>query len=261
MLAPRGGLLLRLVLLEDVPGHPAPSLSVLVGVVSGVLSVTSGLVLERSANHVVDDILLLVRHSVIDFLDGRTVGMLHRLVLVILAVVLTLDIRLKIELKTGVDDGLVLQLDGLAVRVLDREVVDDGTRIGASHHEADLTDHAVDDVGRLLHELVCEDGQRRDVAVHHQRLGVLSRVGVVEVTVGVDAIRSILQHRMTENVGGLVVAMLPDQRHGHLVLVLEGIRHDGPTVGALETGLSGPTAEVGLPVGVHQAATHDQVVT
>ena len=51
---------------------------------------------------------------------------------------------------------------------------------------------------------------------------------------------------MTENVLGGVVAVLPDQRNRDLVLILEGVRPNGTSVGALEISLGCPTAEVGF---------------
>jgi hypothetical protein len=121
-----------------------------------------------------------------------------------------------------------------------------GTRVGTRQNERDLTDHAVEDLLALLDQLVGVDRELVDVLVLDEGLAVLTLRRRVEEAVGVDALVPGLEDRVTQNVVGAVVAVLPDERNRHLVLVLEGLRHDGPTIRALETSLSRPTAEIGF---------------
>jgi hypothetical protein len=50
---------------------------------------------------------------------------------------------------------------------------------------------------------------------------------------------------VTKHIRRVIMGVLPDQRDSHLVLMLEGLGHDGSTIAALETGLRCPTTEIG----------------
>jgi hypothetical protein len=107
-------------------------------------------------------------------------------------------------------------------------------------------DHTVEDLLAPLDQLVGVDRKRRDVAVLNEGLGLLAGLSLIEKAVGVNTFVSSFQNRVTQHVGRIVVTVLPDERNGHLVLVLERLRHDGSTISALETSLGCPTAEVSL---------------
>jgi hypothetical protein len=126
----------------------------------------------------------------------------------------------------------------------DVHLLDERTRVRTREHEAELADHAVHDRPALLLELVGEDGKHGDVTVLHCLLEVLRLRGVVEVRVGVHTLRAGLEDRVTENVLGLAVDVVVDERDLHAVLMLEGIGKDGPPVRALESSLGCPAAEV-----------------
>ena len=128
------------------------------------------------------------------------------------------------------DDRLVVDLLVGSVAMGEAHVVDRGAGIGPGEHEAHLTDHAVNDVRALLLELVCVDGQRRNVAMLDQFLGILPGRSGVERAVGVDTVAALLQIRMTQDVVRRIVHMLPYQRHGCPVAIAEGTRTNGTTV-------------------------------
>jgi hypothetical protein len=205
----------------------------------GTISVSNaGCLLERSTEHVVDGLLLLVRHLVVDVRDSLVdvglVGVLDRRTIGVL------------ERQVGEDDCLVLELVDGTVGVSHGDVVDLRTRVGAGQNQRHLPDHAVENLLALLDQLVGVDRELVDVLVLNEDLGVLTGRRRVEEAVGVDALVTVLENRVAEDVVGRVVAVLPDERNSHLVLVLEGLRHDGPTIRALETSLGRPTAEIGF---------------
>ena len=151
-----------------------------------------------------------------------------------------------LELEAGVDDGLVVQGLDEVVRVSDTDLVDESAGIGTAQDQAQLTDDAVEDLLGLLLQPVRVDRERDDVSVLDQRLGVLGLGGVVEVGVCVHTVLTLLENRMTQNVLGVVVGVLPDEGDRCLVLVRERTPHDRSTVGALESHLGCVPAEVSV---------------
>jgi hypothetical protein len=266
VLLPVGGVLLVL-LLEEVAAHrPGSFLLVVVGRVrfgSGML----GLVLrafQRRAHHVVDDVLLLFRHAVIDGLDGlalvlggvRGLGVGLGVGLGLLETVAAVGV---LEREAGVDDRLVVEGDDVAVAVREANVVDQSAGVRTGEDEADLTDHAVRHRLRLLDQLVGVDREVLDVLVLDELASGVGLLRLVEIAVAVDAVVTILEDGMTEYVLRLVMVVLPHQRDRGLVLVLEGVGQNRPPIGALQVGLGGPPAEVGL-LAVHEAAADDDVI-
>jgi hypothetical protein len=108
---------------------------------------------------------------------------------------------------------------------------------------------AVEDLLGPLNKLVSENRQRLDVTVLNERLGRLTCWRIVEESAAVHALVASLEDCVTQNIFRIVVRVLPDQRNGHLILVLEGLRHDGSTIAAPETSLGRPTAEIGFGKG------------
>jgi hypothetical protein len=75
-------------------------------------------------------------------------------------------------------------------------------------------------------------------------LGGLGLFALVEEPVGVDTFLTVLENGMTQNIVGIRVTVLPNQRDLRLVLMAEGPRHDGTTIRALEPRLGRPSAEI-----------------
>ena len=90
----------------------------------------------------------------------------------------------------------------LAVSVRDLDVVDQGARIGTRQDQGDLANDAVRDLLGLLDELIGEDRERGDVLVLHQRLRVLRLRGLVEISVAVRTLVTMLQDGVTQHVLG-----------------------------------------------------------
>ena len=102
----------------------------------------------------------------------------------------------------------------------------------------------MDDVLVLLGELVSVDRHGVDVAVKNQLLGVLCSVRVVEVSVCVYSIVSVLQNGVAENVVGLIVPVHPHERHLMTVVLLESVVTNHSPIRALKVVLGGVTTEV-----------------
>src|SRR5690606_30659252 len=130
------------------------------------------------------------------------------------------------------------------VTVLNIDTFDVGARVGSRKNQTDFPDVAVENVLPLLLQVVGIDRQHVDVAMLDELLGLLPLLGVVEETVGVDASGPVLEERMSQNVTGSIVLMLPDERDLDLILMLEGPSLDGSTISTQEVMLGSVTAEV-----------------
>ena len=239
------GLLSVVLLLEDVATRHV--FTFLVGV--GVLGFVVGIVFcsgECLSEHVMEYLLLLLGHGVVDVLDRLAFLILFGLgVLDVVLGLLILVFELEgIELQTGVDDGLVFEGVLRPIGMLNRDTLDESAGVGARKHQTDLTNHAVHDSLRSLEEVVCPDGHHLHIAVLHCFCSVPSLGRLVEETVPVDAILTMLEDDMSEDALRISVSVLPDERHLHLVLVSERIRQDGSSVGALQARLGDVATEI-----------------
>src|SRR6478735_1383060 len=155
------------------------------------------------------------------------------------------------EFQTGVDDRFVIERDHVTIAVSESNVVDERAGIGPRQYETQLTNHPVKHLLGLFDKLVRIDRKRLDVAVLYESLGIDCRRGLVEEPIAVNPVFTILENSMSEYVARLIVRVLPNQRNSFLILMLEGIWHDRPSVGALETGFGGVATKIWLPLCSH----------
>ncbi len=228
-----------------------------------VLSGTVGRLGSGDADHVVDDVLLLVGQGVVHVHDRLVVV----LVLGVRAVAVTTAVaggsgdglgcglghrgsfdgvgeRVLVDVEAVHDDDLAIAVLQLTVGVLDLDLVDHSAGVGTGEDQADLLDLAVHDRLALHDETVGVDRHRLDVLVLDVLSCVLPLLGVVEEPVGVDAVLTVLQDRVTQHVLRVVVAVVVHERHLRLVLVRERSGRDGLAVGALDVCLGGVAAEI-----------------
>ena len=146
-------------------------------------------VLGSPLDHIVNEVLLLVSHLIVD--------VLKRALRVVFSIGMRNDrgghSREAVELVPREDDDLVIHRLLKAVVGKDH-VIDLGFRVCAAQNKTDLTDHAVHDVLRTLDDIRGVNGHRIDVAVLDSRSRVLGMVGVVEAAVSVNAIGAVLKH-------------------------------------------------------------------
>ena len=147
------------------------------------------------------------------------------------------------ELEPGVDDCFLALRDS-AITVPEGDVVDKSPGVGGRENEAHLDNVAMNHIGPILRQSVRVDGHRVDVAVREEILDVLGSIGLVQITVGVDTIITVLKKGVTENIVRLVVRVLPDERDLTTVVVLEGVVSNNTAIGALQVVLRGVATEV-----------------
>ena len=140
------------------------------------------------------------------------------------------------------DDGRVSRI----IAVSHRDVLDSSSRIGPSKNQGNFNDVSVFYNGTLLSELIREDRHSVNVAMLNQFACVFSLLAPIKEAVGVDAITSVLEHCVTENIGDFAVTVLPNKRHNGPIVLRECIVADSSTIATLNAGNSGPAVEVGL---------------
>ena len=78
----------------------------------------------------------------------------------------------------------------------------------------------------------------------HRLHGVLSCVRLIEESVRINTIVSVLQLGVTENVIYVAVAVLPNQRNGITIVILERVRKNGSTIRTLDVRFRGIATEI-----------------
>ena len=132
----------------------------------------------------------------------------------------------------GSDDDLVL----CALTVGQVHKVDERSGIGPGDDQAEFTNIAVDHVLAaavgLLFQPVGVDRQGLHVAMLYQLLGGLAALRLVEEAIGIHAVLPVLQNGVTQDVGGVIVLVVPHDGNRHPVAVLESVAANRASVGA-----------------------------
>ena len=126
---------------------------------------------------------------------------LEVLILVLIAV------RNEVQLLIRVDDSLDLIT---AVAMLDGDLVNESTRVGATEHQTHLNELAVDNVIALSANVGSVDAHRLDVAVLDHLSSGPATISVVKMGVGVNPIVSNLKIGMPQDVLDVTVLVLPN---------------------------------------------------
>ena len=82
------------------------------------------------------------------------------------------------------------------------------------------------------------------VAVANELPHMLGNIRLVKSAIRVNAVVPVFQQGVTDDPCGIFVVMLPDQRNGPTVIVLEGVFPNSSAIGAQEVVFSGPAAEI-----------------
>ena len=162
---------------------------------------------------------------------------------VLVLVLKVIAVRNEVQLLIHVDDSLDLIA---VVAMLDGDLVDEGTRVGAAEHQAHLDELAVDNVVAPSPNMGGVDTHRLDVAVLDHLSSGPATIGIVEVGVGVDAVLTNLKVGMPEDVLDVAVLVLPDQRYSLPVVRRECPVSDDLVIRAPNVVLRGVAREIAL---------------
>ena len=167
------------------------------------------------------------------------IRLLHLEVLILVLI----TVRNEVQLLISVDDSLDLIT---VVTMLDGNLVDEGTGVGATEHQAHLDELTVDNVIALSSNVGGVDAHRLDVAVLDHLSSGPATIGVVQMGVGVDPILSNLKIGMPQDVLDVSVLVLPDQRYGLPVVRRECPVSDDLVIRAPNIVLRGVAREIAL---------------
>ena len=216
----------------------------LVGVVL-VLCIIARLALgERPTNQPIHHGFLLLGHAVHHILDVLIIAIFFLAVvgialLVIVVLLIVGGVREGDFLGGGEDEFL---LGAFAVSQIYK--IDERAGVCARHNQTDLADHTMNHIAVLLFQLVGIDGQGLYIPMLDQEFGRFAALGLVEGTVGIYAICPVFQQGMSQNVGGIVVLVVPYQRDHSSITILECVLLDGPSIGADKVVSGCPAAKV-----------------
>ena len=147
----------------------------------------------------------------------------------------------------GAEDDFLLRT--LSVSKIDK--VNECSGICARNHKAQLLDVAMHDIAALLLQAIGIDGQGIHIAMLHDQLSCLAGRGIVESAVSVNAILAVFQQRMTQNIGRVVVLVIPDEGDGLSVAMSKRITADSAAITAHKIIARCPAAEVVLKFLLH----------
>ena len=118
------------------------------------------------------------------------------------------------------------------------------TRVSTSKNQAHLSDRTMDNISGILLKPCCMDRQGGYIAVLNELLCGLTRLCVVELTIGVYTFIFVLQQSVAKDIIRVIVLMHPYEWNNIIVLILERISHNGSPIGAAKIGTCSPSAKV-----------------
>src|SRR5664280_1040190 len=116
----------------------------------------------------------------------------------------------------------------------DGNVVDNSARISTRKNKTNLTDCSMKNPSCSLNEVVCPNRHHRDVLMCNQSMSMLCLGGIIEESVAINTILTILEECMPEDILRIIVTVLPNKWNRHGVLMFERIRHNSSPIGTLE---------------------------
>ena len=149
-----------------------------------------------------------------------------------------------VEFFTRINNCFIIQLIDVSIRVLNGDIIDHGSGIRTRQNQTDLTNNTMLDITTILTQMIGIDGKRIDVTMGNKFLCLLCSRRIVEYAIAINAIVTILEQCMTENVIGRIMIMLPNERDYISILFGKCIVHDRTTIGATNVVLSRVTTEI-----------------
>ena len=118
--------------------------------------------------------------------------------------------------------------------------------IGTCENKTYFANHSVQHISANLLELISIDGQRYNVAMFDALLTIFSLLRAVKRTMRKNAIRDILQIGVSNNVGHIVMLVIPYKRNSLAITVFESVLSNYSSVRALQIITRGITHEIVL---------------
>ena len=151
-----------------------------------------------------------------------------------------------IEFLSRIDNSFIIQFIDITIRMLNGDIIDHGTRIRTSQNQTDLTNDTMLNITTILTKMVGIDRQGIDVSMGHKFLCLLCSRRIIEHTIAINTIITILEQCMTENIIRRIMIMLPNKGDHVSILFSECVMHDRTTIGATNVVLGRVTTEITL---------------
>ena len=147
----------------------------------------------------------------------------------------------------GTEDNFLLS--ALSMSKIDK--VDECSGICTGDHKAQLLDVTMHHISALLLQAVGIDGQGIHISMLHDQLSSLTGSSFVECAVSVNAILAVFQQRMAQNIGRVVMLVIPYEGDGLSVAMCKRITANGAAITAHKVIARRPAAEVVLKFLLH----------
>ena len=257
----QGGCLIILRLLENIAFHSLVSsfgfvrmfdVAVILRLFATIVGIAVGHGIGKQSNN---NRLLLFSQAVDNILNGIAVFGVFLFVVAISGLLAIIGSVVSFAFVCVSErDWLVGTEDNFLLRTLSMSKIDkvnECSGICTGNHKAQLLDVAMHYVAALLLQAVCIDGQGIHIAMLHDQLGCLAGRGIVESAVSVNAILAVFQQRMTQDIGRVIVLVIPDEGDGLSVAMSKRITADGAAITAHKIIARCPAAEVVLKFLLH----------
>ena len=256
----QGGRLIVLRLLENIVFHSLISSFGFVRMfdVAVVLLLFAIIVVRIAVGHSIGEQsnhngLLLFGQAVDDIFNGVTVSgvflvAINGLLAVIGRVISFAFICMgECDRFVGAEDDFLLS--ALSMSKIDK--VDECSGICTGDHKAQLLDVTMHHISALLLQAVGIDGQGIHISMLHDQLSSLTGSSFVECAVSVNAILAVFQQRMAQNIGRVVMLVIPYEGDGLSVAMCKRITANGAAITAHKVIARRPAAEVVLKFLLH----------
>ena len=107
-----------------------------------------------------------------------------------------------------------------------------------------LSDHSMQNITARLLQFVRINRQGLHVTVANSFFRCQTRFALIECAIGIYTLIAILEQRMTQNIIRVIMTVVPNQRNGLSIVVLERILTNGSTIGAQNVVSRGPTTKI-----------------
>ena len=203
-----------------------------------------GLARQSSAEKAVHNLLLLLAHAVDHGLQGvAALAVILGIFLglgAVVAIVITVVGVIKADALAGLDDDLLLS----AFAVGHVHKVNTSPGVSSCHHEADFTNYTMNHITVLLLELIGVNGEGLHIAMLHQKLAGSSGFRLIKGAVGIDTVLPVLQQSVSQNIGRVVVLVVPYKRNHFPVTILKGVLADSPPICTYKVVSGSPATKV-----------------
>ena len=166
-------------------------------------------------------LFLFLRKTINDFFNGFRRRFLRFLFRFFFGIFFLSFLILVNKLTIGDINRLIKVDNGLFISavLMSNYRINERTRICSGINQAQFPNNAMDNIRSILLQLISIDGHRTNITMLHKLLSVNAVLCLIKDAVGINAITSIFQKCMTDDILHATMVMIPDKRHLCSILI------------------------------------------